>query len=39
MNTNIDKFREFSTKSNIKCNICEISCSNVVYLIYIYEIR
>ena len=36
MNSNNDKFRAFSTKSNMKCKICEISCSNVVYLVYIY---
>ena len=36
INSNNDKFRAFSTKSNMKCKICEISCSNVVYLVYIY---
>ena len=37
MYSNNDKFRAFSTKSNMKCNMCEISCSNVVYLVYIYK--
>ena len=43
MNTNNDKFRESSTKSNIICNISDISCwiyctcVNEVYLLYIYK--
>ena len=44
MNTNNDKFRASSTKSNITCNISDISCwiyctcVNEVYLLYIYTI-
>ena len=43
MNTNNYKFRGSSTKSNITCNISDISCwiyctcVNEVYLLYIYN--
>ena len=37
MNTNNDKFRASSTKSNIICTISIISCANEVYLVYIYK--
>ena len=43
MNTNNYKFRGSSTKSNITCNISDISCwiyctcLNEVYILYIYK--
>ena len=39
MNTNNDKFRASSTKSNIICKMYIISCANdiYIYILYMYK--